>query len=71
MTCFIGSPKAESDQIASPKGLLAGLDLDAPNPTALVPAINNIDFSKGLSHLKWILVIEKEVGSIVGVDGTD
>jgi hypothetical protein len=49
-------------QTGSPKGLHAGLfNNDRTNQTATIPAVD-IGFTfPDLSHLRWVLVIEKEV----------
>ncbi|KAI1622038.1 meiotic recombination protein SPO11 [Exophiala viscosa] len=57
-TCQV--TRSDLNVIGSPKGLLVGLDPDANDRMAIVPAVNNIETSMRLSHLNWILVVEKE-----------
>ena len=54
--------KVEQAQVASPKGLVAGLRSSGSNqqPETMPTSIENIS----LSHLGWILVVEKEVGHV-------
>jgi hypothetical protein len=49
-------------QTGSPKGLLAGLfKNDRTDQTATIPAVDIGSTLPDLSHLRWVLVIEKEV----------
>jgi len=50
------------NQTASPKGLVAGLPYSAePDQTSIIRAACDGSVSAGIGHLKWILVVEKEV----------